>query len=388
MHVPVIVLAHAEVSGEDLRRIFFGFDLVALMRIPQTPNVGEIQNAGMSSARCIILFAGNAADSSMTDRRLVDGTGVITLAAIEGALQAVTTNNTHIVLELHRQESVKFMHRFPLYEDKYMDTTNWVYDPDENFTNHPRFASGGLFTASCLGALVAKSLYTPGMVELLEALVLGDDGSDAQTSFPFQVSLPSKYAGVTYGELVTAFLDENALTLGLYRKCFPGTGSTAGYVVTNPVPTTKLRSDDLVTVLAPSSFGQHAFEQGLLVGQQGQPGRSGEAKLVSLSEEAGGSKAARPGFEDPNDASLVGADKSVAEVIIPLEDQLPSMRDLQQERAMLQSKLGESLGRERALRAQLRACQFPLPQHLETPRSERGRSQLGSPGQLSNRGFR
>merc|ERR1712183_874598 len=113
------------------------------------------------------------------------------------------------------------------------------------------------------------------------------------------------------------------------------------------------------TVLAPAQFGQHVFQQGLLVGR-GSPSRHDSLdKLLSVSEEGGGSK-----------ERCVGPHQ-VAEVIIPLEDPLPSLPDLQQERAMLQRRLADSLSREKALRAELRACQFPLPSTLETPRSER-----------------
>merc|ERR1719210_1492731 len=99
--------------------------------------------------------------------------------------------------------------------------------------------------------------------------------------------------------------------------------------MTNPEPSVTLRSDDLVTVLAPAQFGQHCFEQDLLIGAHGAPSRLDlENKLIALSEE--GPKEARTVTEVP-----VAPTQSGAEVIIPLEDPLPLLPNLHQDRASL-----------------------------------------------------
>merc|ERR1712083_657961 len=148
-----------------------------------------------------------------------------------------------------------------------------------------------------------------------------------------------------------------------------------GYVVTNPEPTTRLRSDDLITVLAPATFGSNCFEKGLLLKGGKKEQKFDTEKLNSVSEEVGGSKESLQANSDIYGKELLTA----AEVIIPLEDPLPSLPDFKQERAELQRRLAESLARERALRAKLRACQLPLPSDLETPRTERARAHLASP---------
>mmetsp|Transcript_11360 Transcript_11360/g.28623 ORF Transcript_11360/g.28623 Transcript_11360/m.28623 type:complete len:1253 (-) Transcript_11360:74-3832(-) len=423
--VPIIILVHHTPSTEVLNEMFTSTKRLGVMMTGPLATLNDLARAGMLRARCIMLYAGNAAEATMHDRRMIDGAGVTMLAAIEGALCEASQSNTYIVLELHRQESVKFMHRFPLYEEQYnADSGTWAHDPMESFTNHPRFASGGIFTASCLGALVARSFYTPGIVELLEAIVLLDDDDD--NSYPWQVSLPPGFSGKTYGDIVQDFLHpkKGAICLGLYRRSFPGTGSSAGYVVTNPHPDTRLRPDDLVTVLAPKAFGEDCFEQGLVIGAVGAPraedpdddcsptspaskvgsptARSrndtspsavlerredGEASPANPAREATErlfgvqdvpqARSLQPPSAPPPPAGFqAGADEAGG--IVPEAAFPSSLYEMQQELAATQRALRESQGREAALRAQLRACSLPLPAMLETPRARGGNSSLGA----------
>jgi hypothetical protein len=383
-HVPIIILVHQVPSTEVLSEIFTSTARLGLITTGPLATLTDLANAGMLKARCIMLYAGNAAEATTHDRRMIDGAGVTMLAAIEGALCEAKKSDTSIVLELHRQDSVKFMHRFPLYEEEYSsEKASWAYDPRESFTNHPRFASGGIFTASCLGALVARSFYTPGVVELLESIVLQDDND--QNSFPWQVSLPPGFAGKTYGDIVQDFLSpkKGALCLGLYRRSFPGTGSTAGYVVTNPHPSTPLRHDDLVTVLAPKAFGDDCFDQGMIPAAIGAPraddpeDEAGQpaASIGAANREESGNAVVKGAFaagsQDASRSPSAGAFPAGADEAggISQEAPIPSLYELQLELATTQRALNESMGRENALRAQLRACSFPLPATLETPRS-------------------
>jgi len=93
-------------------------------------------------------------------------------------------------------------------------------------------------------------------------------GSDScQESRPWQVKVPTKFAGRMYGELVHEFLKErSALCIGLYRQRFPAiTGASGpGYVITNPLGSAVLQADDLVMVLGNDDFGQRCYSEGLL----------------------------------------------------------------------------------------------------------------------------
>lgn len=240
---------------------------------------------------------------------MIDGTGITMLSTIEFEICETGLPGIPIMLELHQQESLRFLHRFPLYEpinhDTLMGTSISRSDSvdsasmalisktkeagagmqPESFINHPRFASGDIFTASCLGALMATAYYTPGIIELLDAMLLGS--SSEQTSFPWQVTVPEECIGKTYADVVQLFLAEKwaASCLGLYRRCFPDTGSSACYVVTNPVPTTVLRPDDLAIVFGTADFAQKCFDEGLIVGAIGAPRSTDVEELPTLSPE-------------------------------------------------------------------------------------------------------
>jgi len=268
-HIPILVLIPPPFpQAEQLLSIFKELPRTAFMRSLATPNTNDLRNCGMARARCIALLAGNAGQANSSDRRMVDGAGVTLLACIEGELMATNSPNVPVFLELHQQESVRFLSRFFPRDD---DGQGDAYDPSESFTFHPRFANGNIFTASCFGATVARSFNMPGIVELMEAITLGF--GNEQSAFPWQVTCPHGFEGKMYGDLVAAFLEShNAVCLGVFRLCFPG-GFADGprFVVTNPDQSMELRDNDFFFVLGSSSFGQYCFDQNLLASAQGAP---------------------------------------------------------------------------------------------------------------------
>jgi len=268
-HIPILVLIPPPLpQPEQLINIFENFPRAAFMRTLATPHINDLRLCGMEKARCIALLAGNAGQANSTDRRMVDGAGVTLLACIEGDLMEKKSRNVPVFLELHQQESVRFLSRF---FPRDSDGKDDAYDPDESFTFHPRFANGNIFTASCFGATVARSYNMPGIVELMEAITLGF--GNLQSAFPWQVICPNGFEGKTYGDLVASFLEShNAVCLGVFRLCFPG-GFADGprFVVTNPDQGTVLRDSDFFFVLGNSAFGQYCFDKNLLASAQGAP---------------------------------------------------------------------------------------------------------------------
>jgi len=104
---------------------------------------------------------------------------------------------------------------------------------DESSISSPRFASGRIFVPSLFGSLFANSYTTPGIMELVEAMIMPSRRN--QTSFPFMLPALERVAvnwiGRTYRELATELFQnglgvENAcasgythcLALGLYRR--------------------------------------------------------------------------------------------------------------------------------------------------------------------------
>ena len=76
---------------------------------------------------------------------------------------------------------------------------------DESSISSPRFASGRIFVPSLFGSLFANSYTTPGIMELVEAMIMPSRRN--QTSFPFMLPALERVAvnwiGRTYRELAT-----------------------------------------------------------------------------------------------------------------------------------------------------------------------------------------
>jgi hypothetical protein len=288
-HIPILVLIPKPLpSPEQLVSIFEKFPRTSFVKSNGTPSVGDLRVCGMKKARCIALLAGNAGQANSSDRRMVDGAGVTLLACIEGELMESDSANVPVFLELHQQESIRFLSRYFERDAKHAGCED-AFDAKESFTFHPRFANGNIFTASCFGATVAKSFNMPGIVELMEAITLGK--SNAQNAFPWQVSLPEGFDGRPYGELTAAFLEShNAVCLGMFRLCFPNDSLLDGprFVVTNPVNTTQLRESDYFFILGTANFGAYCFGKGILVGTDGAPSSTEfEDEDMRLNEPAG-----------------------------------------------------------------------------------------------------
>jgi len=169
----------------------------------------------------------------------------------------------------------------------------------------PRYTSGSLLFPHKFGSLLAVAFYTPGVMELFEAMCIPSRRD--QMSMPWRIKVPEFYHGKEYGDLVTDlisgelatkratgtkfnqsvnrendtggasteeggdianedskgaapefFIGSNkALPIGLYRS--PGkNGSLLGYVFTGPPLKTPLCDGDFVFCFAPADFG-HAM---------------------------------------------------------------------------------------------------------------------------------
>lgn len=138
---------------------------------------------------------------------------------------------------------------------------------DDPFNFLPRFAGGNLFCASCLGALVAVANYVPGVIELTEAMVSGED--TGQSCFPWQIRVPQEYVGKTYLQFAVALLkgfpdsgqtELSAVPLGIYRKKDSAASNDATHVITNPPASLTLQATDLVFVLGSHEFAEACFK--------------------------------------------------------------------------------------------------------------------------------
>lgn len=134
--------------------------------------------------------------------------------------------------------------------------------------SNPYYAAGQIFVAQSLASLMARAVYTPGIFEVMQLLIVPDKKDD-QSKFVWQITPPMFDGTLQYGTLFARFTQDlvhAGLPLGLYRKLELEQRhlDTEGYVWTNPPKETELRESDLIYVLGNKAFGAWVHEQGLL----------------------------------------------------------------------------------------------------------------------------
>lgn len=303
---PLVILSNEQPERDSYHEICKHYDCVGIV-VGAPHKTADMERAGMREASTIILLAGRP---SIDDWRMVDGNGIMTLQSVEGQTKA------NVVLELLNEESARLLTRMPMFspienahaqisgrkgaggvlgaaqkavvkhvQDDLAKINDMVLSDEEAmmqekqqeeaFSLLPRFAGGNIFCASCLGAMVAVANYVPGVIELTEALVSGED--TGQECFPWQISVPPGLIGKTYLELATSLLDGfpstgaanvalRAVPLGVYRHKDRAVSNDTAIVITNPPSSFKLQSEDLVFVLGSAAFAQACFAHSHLRG--------------------------------------------------------------------------------------------------------------------------
>eukprot|EP00927_Polykrikos_kofoidii_P058429 TRINITY_DN5293_c0_g1_i1.p1 TRINITY_DN5293_c0_g1~~TRINITY_DN5293_c0_g1_i1.p1 ORF type:complete len:1155 (+),score=149.60 TRINITY_DN5293_c0_g1_i1:88-3552(+) len=138
-----------------------------------------------------------------------------------------------------------------------------------NLSCHPRYISGRVFTADCIGSLMACGCYTPGIMEVIQSLILPQVSSDA---FVWEMRPRTSMHNSTWAACFEELRKEEggpALGLGLYRYLeaedqHGEIDPPRGYVFTNPPPNTVLRKSDLIYVLASKAWGRRAHTDRVL----------------------------------------------------------------------------------------------------------------------------
>eukprot|EP00930_Biecheleria_cincta_P002328 TRINITY_DN103339_c0_g1_i1.p1 TRINITY_DN103339_c0_g1~~TRINITY_DN103339_c0_g1_i1.p1 ORF type:complete len:1070 (+),score=160.59 TRINITY_DN103339_c0_g1_i1:48-3257(+) len=262
--IPIVVLFGQPLPATDvLSELFLKYTDTAFISDFSygAISIDDLVNCGLEKARCVALLPGIDVKG---DKRMMDGAGLTLLACIESYCAEKKLPNIPVTLEMHQEESVRYMQKFSP-RDKQFELAASVTDPKGSFMSHPRVASGTVFTGSCLGAALARSWSLPGSIELIEALILG---SNNQLSYPWQIKVPTAFVDKCYGDFARSFIDDHgALTLGLFRLCFAdvaGDGDGTRFVMANPDQSMPIRQDDWVMMLGDAAFGRYCFSAGLL----------------------------------------------------------------------------------------------------------------------------
>jgi len=124
-----------------------------------------------------------------------------------------------------------------------------------------KYISGEVFSPSIFAALVARTHYVPGILEVMQALVAPEEASDV---FPWQIPAREAWIGKTFSDVFHDLLEDEhgpSLGLGLYRfltkaELLSEPNAPTGFVWTNPEPDTVVKNGDRVYVLASSAWGK------------------------------------------------------------------------------------------------------------------------------------
>lgn len=254
---PIIIFTRAAPSPDIVDDVFKRFADVSFM-IGNSRRPDDLFRAGVETAQAVAMLSSSAGG----DPRMVDGAGVITLCSIENELRA-KDSHVPMVLELQQEESIKLIPLPRSLKDADLasgTTAETVEECDackKPFNKQPRVASGNIFNANCLGSLLAGAFYTPGIIEVFEALTFGE--AVGQSSFPWQIDAPADYIGKTYGDLTELLSGptHKSIPIGIYR---------ASLVLCCPKLSEKLLPGDRIFLLGTAEFGNKCKNDGILVG--------------------------------------------------------------------------------------------------------------------------
>eukprot|EP00930_Biecheleria_cincta_P056344 TRINITY_DN42490_c0_g1_i1.p1 TRINITY_DN42490_c0_g1~~TRINITY_DN42490_c0_g1_i1.p1 ORF type:complete len:1012 (-),score=158.42 TRINITY_DN42490_c0_g1_i1:364-3357(-) len=252
---PIVIFTRSAPSSDIVDDLFKSYEQVSFM-LGNCRRPSDLHRAGIQKAQSVVMLS----CANGGDPRMVDGAGVITLCSIESDLRAYGLH-VPMILELQREDSIKLMplqgslKDADLHSSMTVDTTDQSQGAKTQFNMQPRFASGNIFNANCLGSLLADAFYTPGIIELFEALTFGE--AAGQTSFPWQIEVPADFVGKTYAELIE-------MLSGPVDKCIPIGIYRANLVLCCAKLSEKLLVGDRIFVLGTAAFGSKCQNDGVL----------------------------------------------------------------------------------------------------------------------------
>jgi hypothetical protein len=130
------------------------------------------------------------------------------------------------------------------------DTFNYVYAP--------AFASGRVVVDSMLDCILLQMLNNPSILEIFNLLcgsktkkdIENDELLGIKASYLRQISVPTRFHGLTYIELFSELLTKNGIiTIGLCRDSNHEDGNKLPFVYTNPISQLVLMGSDKIFIL-------------------------------------------------------------------------------------------------------------------------------------------
>jgi len=235
---------------------------------------------GIHTAKCIVLVMGPPLRSEPV---LMDQHMVLTASLVEARLASCRTD-IPVVIEMHDPYNVSqlvddvplCLHRhFPVFVEHQQQQAHWLQElavkcgglfwprraneqlpmqrgikgkyvatSDTPFY-HPRYTAGRVMTRVDLCSIFATAFYTPGVMEVLEAMTM--PGTRGQDSFIFLQPVPFGFVGKTFGELYAQCIEDKVLLLGVLRS-IQYIDNPMPYVLTFPQPGQILDKGDQIYV--------------------------------------------------------------------------------------------------------------------------------------------
>lgn len=248
-----------------------GFADVAFVDM-QPWKIESLKKLRVEKANKVMVLAGRPLTE---DARMVDSKAVVMANTLEIHLgmyniKCLTAEMT-IVYEFFKMDNLRLLTPLEPLEGEIVP-----HSSDVKYSW--RYTNGSVIFPCKMGALFAMAFYTPGIMEIFEALSIPSRRD--QVSMPWRICIPSEYHGKTYLELLKALTsgklahDEaqktgkeikedvlgankhklGAIPLGLYRP-EGSNGSALGYIFTNPPANTVLLDNEYVFCSAPKEWG-------------------------------------------------------------------------------------------------------------------------------------
>jgi len=255
VHRPMVVIT-GEARPNKLKELFP--DICFITGVAQ--KLPTLLRAGANAAHDVLVLSG----SPTTHEQLLLDRRAIILSAILDSQKDNWQNEPRKVLELHSPNSVAQLSTYSLSAAPKKGSSSssngkvQAFAPDappeiefgEDVSPevHPLLAAGTVLYRGDLCQLWACSLYTPGILEIVESL-LGAGNSSPQTSYMWLVPVPTELVGASYAQVYSYACECGGTLMGLLRP--KGLNDAVGaYVHTNPGHKTKTVEGDKMYVLA------------------------------------------------------------------------------------------------------------------------------------------
>ena len=245
--VPVVVLSRFEPPSWLLARFARTFWVFG------SPNsVGNLDRVGVQRAKSVAMVLGPPLRSQPV---LMDQQMMLANALVESR-NASVREDIPVVMEMHNPFNAgQIVNDIPICLHHYSPPPAPGAVPGTEAARraaappfmHPRYAAGRVISRVDLTTIFASAFYTPGVMEVMEAIMMPSDRG--QDSFLMLTPVPAEFGQSTFGALYAELMKEKVMAVGLFRR-INHLDNPMPYVLGFPPPDAVLAIGDMVYVQA------------------------------------------------------------------------------------------------------------------------------------------